>query len=482
LSVVSAVLGLSLAMAGTALAAVPLTTVSTDPYTNTTSFHRTQVEPDTFSFGSTIVSVFQSGRFSSGGSSNIGYATSTNNGATWTNGFLPGTTVFATPPGSFDRISDPSIGFDPEHNVWMAVTLAVNNSGTGVAALASRSTDGGLTFGSPVVIQSLPGGFLDKTWVGCDTWAASPNFGNCYVEYDNAFAGNQVIMKRSVDGGLTWTTSTVPGMSVLGGQPVVQPNGTVVMPIENVGTGALSSLVSTNGGASYSGPFTIAVPQDHFNGNANFRDGEGLPSAEVDGAGKVFVGWSDCRFRPSCKANDIVFSTSTDGQTWTSPARVPIGAPSGNLDLYLPGLGVDKNTSGATARIGLVAYAFNSPTCNPNTCQLNAVFIGSRDGGATWSRARVMFGPINLNALPLTSQGFMVGDYSSTSFNSAGRAFPVLANATGSTCTLGQITSCNEFMVTPTGGLLAHGPFSPATRGPVYRGGERTARPGATAF
>ena len=48
-------------LAGTAFAAVALTTVSTDPYTNTQlAYHQTQVEPDTFAAGSTIMSVFQS--------------------------------------------------------------------------------------------------------------------------------------------------------------------------------------------------------------------------------------------------------------------------------------------------------------------------------------------------------------------------------------------------------------------------------------
>src|SRR5919198_1631710 len=37
--------------------------ISQDPYTNPDSQHQTQVEPDVFSFGSTIVAVFQSGRY-----------------------------------------------------------------------------------------------------------------------------------------------------------------------------------------------------------------------------------------------------------------------------------------------------------------------------------------------------------------------------------------------------------------------------------
>src|SRR5579863_4872082 len=79
--------------------------VSTDPYTNSTSQHQTEVEPDSYAFGSTIVAATQVGRFTDGGASNIGWATSTNSGATWQSGFLPGTTTFSTPTGPFDRLS-----------------------------------------------------------------------------------------------------------------------------------------------------------------------------------------------------------------------------------------------------------------------------------------------------------------------------------------------------------------------------------------
>src|SRR6476620_7406896 len=80
---------------GTAAASanVPLSQISTDPFTNSTSQHRTEVEPDTYAFGSTIVSAFQVGRIFGGGSANIGFATSNNSGGTWIGGFLPGITV-----------------------------------------------------------------------------------------------------------------------------------------------------------------------------------------------------------------------------------------------------------------------------------------------------------------------------------------------------------------------------------------------------
>jgi len=55
--------------------------ISSDPFTNPTSNHKTEVEPGTFTFGSTIVSAFQQGRFFDGGGSDIGFATSTDGGA-----------------------------------------------------------------------------------------------------------------------------------------------------------------------------------------------------------------------------------------------------------------------------------------------------------------------------------------------------------------------------------------------------------------
>ena len=64
----AAVLGLTAGALASTQAS--LTKVSKDPYKNTSSYHKTQVEPDTFAFGSTIVSVFQTGRFTDGGSSN----------------------------------------------------------------------------------------------------------------------------------------------------------------------------------------------------------------------------------------------------------------------------------------------------------------------------------------------------------------------------------------------------------------------------
>src|SRR5436305_13655028 len=92
----------SLAAFANAPANVPLVEVSTDPYSSSGFIHQTEVEPDTYSFGNTIVEASQVGRAtaaSGGGCTNIGWATSTDAGATWVHDFLPAPTTYATPPG-----------------------------------------------------------------------------------------------------------------------------------------------------------------------------------------------------------------------------------------------------------------------------------------------------------------------------------------------------------------------------------------------
>jgi hypothetical protein len=453
----------AVSMSGTALANVPVKVVSIDPYTNTSSFHKTEVEPDTFSFGSTVVGVHQTGRFVDGGSSNIGYVTSTNNGLSWISGFLPGTTVFSNPPGPYDRATDPAVAYDPKHNVWMANILAMTGT-TGKAILVNRSTDGGLTFQNPVTVAVSNGTFFDKNWITCDTWAASPFYGNCYVEFDDNGTGNTLKLYRSTDGGLTWTQSSYPNTSVIGGQPVVQPNGTVVVPTDNGFEGSVESFVSTNGGANYTGPFIISSISEHFV-QGNLRTSP-LPSAEVDGAGKVYVVWQDCRFRSGCAENDIVMSTSTDGITWTSVVRIPIDATNSTVDHFIPGIGVDKGTQGATAHLGLSYYYYPVANCSSTTCQLTIGYVQSTDGGSTWTAPVQVQGPFTNTWLPLTSQGYMVGDYMSTSFVN-GRAFPVLIVARPGTCQLGQVTSCKETSAIPRGGLAPQAGTIPVGDDPV---------------
>ena len=452
------VLAIALAFPLSALANVTLSRLTTDPYTNSTSQHKTAVEPDSFSFGSTLVAATQVGRFNDGGASNIGWATSTDGGTTWTNGFLPGLTLFSSPAGPYDRATDPAVAYDAAHGVWLINSLALTTASgvLGAAVVVNRSTDGGLTWGNAVTVRTVAGNQnFDKNWIVCDDTPASPFYGRCYVEYDDNGNGNALHMEYSTDGGLTWTASSVPAVGVIGGQPVVQPNGTVVMPIDNANETALVATISTNGGASYAGITPITTISSHTVAGS-LRSGP-LPSAEVDGSGKVYVVWQDCRFRRGCKSNDIVMTTSTNGTTWSPVVRVPIGTTNDGQDNFIPGIAVDKTTSGSTARLAVTFYYYPTAKCSVSTCKLDVGYTSSTTGGTTWGAFAQLAGPMSLSWLPNTTQGRMVGDYISSSFNSAGLAHGLFAvanapTAGGTNCATAT-PNCDEAMYTNSNGL-----------------------------
>jgi hypothetical protein len=440
--------------ASTAYANVAVTQVSSDPFTDTQAQHRTEVEPDTFTSGTTIVSAFQVGRVFGGGSSDIGFATSKNGGATWTHGSLPGLTT--NTGGRYGQASDASVAFDAKHNVWLISSLGIRSGG--VEVLTSRSTDGGTTWSNPVL--TAPGS-NDKNWIVCDNTASSPHFGNCYTEYDNTASSNLMQMRTSTNGGLTWGPARAAGDNAhgLGGQPVVRSNGTVVVPYES-SSGQIRSFRSTNGGTSWSSSVLVSTIRHH--GDAGGLRSGALPSAEIDAAGTTYVVWSDCRFRTGCPANDIVLSKSSTGSTWSAPTRVPIDATTSTVDHFEPGIGVDRSTSGSTARVGLTYYFYPTSNCTSSTCRLDVGFISSTNGGTSWSASTQIAGPMNLSWLPNTSQGRMFGDYISTSVRPGGNAYPVVP--------IGHAPSGSTFdlaMYVPTGGLPIRGGTRRATEVPA---------------
>jgi len=421
---------------------VSLTQLSEDTFTDNPSQHATEVEPGTFSYGSTIVSAFQVARIYGGGGADIGFATSTDGGVTWSNGYLPGITIYQG--GTSSAASDAAVAYDALHNVWLISTLPIGNN-TSVAV--SRSSDG-INWGNPITVTGSSS--ADKNWIVCDNTVTSKYYGHCYSEWDDTSQGDLIRMSTSTDGGQTWGAALITaGRDFgIGGVPVVKPGGKVIVPILGF-NGYVIAFDSTNGGKSWTKAVNVATYIGH--GEAGGLRSAGLVSSAVDAGGKVYVMWPDCRFRTSCSSNDIVYSTSTGGTTWSAVNRVPIDAVTSTVDHFITGAAIAPGTKGAKAHIALAYYFYTVSNCG-NSCSLNVGFIQSSTAGSTWTAAETLAGPMQLSWLPNTFSGTMVADYISVGF-AGGKAFPVFAAAQAKTGSL-----FNEAIYTTAAGQVLSTP------------------------
>jgi hypothetical protein len=215
----------------------------------------------------------------------------------------------------------------------------------------------------------------------------------------------------------------VPWLGGSAWQPVVQPDGTVV--IVYIASRAVRATRSTDGGRSFSGPVIVSSLQDSPTPGLRAPS---LPSAEVDARGRITVAWQDCRFRSGCGGgvtpNDVVYSSSPDGRRWSRVRRVPTGAALEGLPHFVVGLGVDATTTGARTRLGVAFHVLTADGIVP-------YFVSSsNNGGNGWTAAEALASPQPVTSFPEAGDARFLGDYISTSFVARGVAVPVYASAT----------------------------------------------------
>ncbi len=394
--------------------------LSVDPYSNSDSQHETAVEPDSFAANGVVVAGFQVGRRGSGAASNIGTAVSTDAGRTWRRSLLPGTTVEASPPGAEIGLSDPAVAYDGVHGFWLTSALALERSATHI--YVARSTDG-KSWSLPVDASDGPA--LDKDWIACDNGAASPFHGRCYLEYTDDDK-NTTVSQFSTDGGATWSPPVRAGSILVGTQPVIRPDGTLVVVAgdyanEQALSGSMVALRSTDGGATFT---RVVVSAFRAADNAPMR-AISLPSVDADSNGTIYAVWPDCRFHSGCTRNDMVLSTSPDGLTWSAPSRIALAPIASRRSFFIPGVAADPANPG---NLALVYASYYDSTCKPASCTLGLGVAQSADGGRTWKTQRLDAQPVPVTWAPRAEGGRMVGDYFSVSYVGS-RIVPVFALA-----------------------------------------------------
>ena len=355
-----------------------------------------------------IVATFQEGRFTDGGAVDCGYSITTDGGLNWSRALIPNLTQ--TSGGTYFRATDPVAGVDLSGNVFLNTEGAIDSNFNTGDILVSKSTDGGATFAAPSVVfhQTSGNAFPDKPWMAINTFSGTPTAGRILATF-TLFTnvnndGGSIEFSVSDNGGTSWSPVSIVHTGVTnaqGSQPVFLPNGSAVVVYWNFGTTeSLRVVASTNGGSSFGAPIVITNAVEY--NESSIRTGGFLPSAVSDRtSGNLYVA-----YQTLIGGNPkIAFTKSTNGgATWSSPTAISDN-PAGS-GVFNPAVNVSPD--GQT-----VAAVFYDHRNNPGSQVLVDLYLAqSFDGGATWQpNIRVTSTSTDASLAPLTSTGYMLGDY-----------------------------------------------------------------------
>ena len=346
-----------------------------------------------------LVGFWQQDRWSDGGSHGLVAGVSHDGGATWSKSWpafsnCAGGT--AANGGGYERASDPWVSFAPDGTLH-AISISFDRSTAHNAVLTSRSTDGGDTWSTPIVLREdnsrsgpLANLFNDKESITADPVTA----GNVYAVWDRIESPNNnpltppqayahalafrgpAWFARSTDNGASWEQARKifdphPSRTqTIGNQIVVLPDGTLVDGFtyitgsngHGIGKGDNAAVIfSTDQGETWSSDATIIAnmgdtgtrdpePVNCAGDNTPsspcllVRTGNGIPDFAVAPNGDLYAVWPTHRsFTVLGNPVDdtIVLSRSTDGgHTWSSPVKVN-HTPSGfNEQAFTPSVHV----------------------------------------------------------------------------------------------------------------------------------------------
>jgi hypothetical protein len=388
-----------------------------------------------------LVGTWQQDRWSNGGARAHGYAASFDGGDSWTTGLIPGLTKCSG--GPYDRATDPWVTFAPNGHLYQ-LALVFNDSNFDHGLLASKSTDGGLTWGAPqFVIRDTDGNvFNDKQTITADPTNA--NF--VYAVWDRlvfpqserandrafvSFGGRgPTWFARTTNGGTSWEPARkifdAGQESQTIGNQIVVSNGTLVNGMnliyyfrnnKGVRGSNVAVIRSTDKGATWSQKATIVSKlgtiEIHDPETGDYiRTGDIIPDFAVDPTnGHVYAAWQDARFNGG-RADAIAVSRSTDGGlTWSAPIKVnatPTNIAIGNQQAFTPSVHVASN---GTVAVTYYDFRHNTPAASLLTDYFVVHCHSACASASSWGgEVRLTDNSFDMRSAP-NAGGFFTGDY-----------------------------------------------------------------------
>ena len=458
-----------------------------------------EVEPTVGVFGNHVIGMWHEDRWSNGGGHGIGLGTSSDGGATWSNGSMPWDFCApGTPPSlqQYLRNSDPWVSYGPDgtayssalaFNLGYGIPPAANNANAVV--VATSNNHGATWYG----VQAIPGSAFTTFSQSTDknaTTADPVHAGVAYTVWDTlveptdnpddnphtaAYTG-PTYFSKTTDFGVTWSQAkiivdTKNRNQTIGNIIVVDPrNGALYnffalltspnTPVQGTRSNTqLAFIKSMDGGDSWTQPQIIAPfnslgVQDPNTGE-RLRVGDGLEEVAIDPAnGNLYVVWeSSSNYQKQLKQSSgawddqIALARSTDGgQTWIGPTVIHTAS---GLPTFTPSVAVNNGV------VAVTYYDNRNLTANQTTNLPTDYFIEySTDNGASFhGETRITPTSFDSRTAPI-ARGFFLGDYEGlvpmgnnsfgvmfvktncNSTDAAGQAFP-----TGGPCAPASSTS-----------------------------------------
>ena len=364
------------------------------------------------------------------GGPGIGISYSTNNGVTWNPQqlILPMNSIAGVP--MVDAF-DPSVTSDGVGNTFVAHISTDNNWATGPISglFVHKSTDGGVSWGTPVTVDIEAGAtgspdpsyrFNDRCQISVDRNPTSPYYNYIYVTWikdrgwNAALPYSDVYISVSSDGGANFSSAMQINLTAndLGNLPIqaIANNGDVYVLWINYnvltgGNGVMLLDKSTDGGATWAGDITVnTIPLPPLNLNSGTEaqaKGAAILRTDPANSNQLYIVYAADPDGAGLDEADIFFIKSINGGTsWSSPP-LKLNDDTTTNDQVLPWMEVKPN--------GIIDVVWYDRRNDPSDLLWDVYITTSINGGTSFAPNT----QVNTTSFstPQTNSGIWFGEY-----------------------------------------------------------------------